>query len=374
MKKILILSCNTGQGHNSAANALKNAFVELNIECDVEDALRFISDGVSKFISDWHVKIYRNMPKAFDVGYKFTENYTEKLFDEKSLLYKLFTMGTDRLYEFFLSGNYDAVICTHAFSALVFTDVVKKYMPDIKTAFVATDYSVPPSIEQAELDYYFVPDKTLIDNFSKSTSVGGTIIASGIPVRKAFLTSIDKAAAKKAVGMDNNKNHILMMCGSMGCGPMKGIVSEFIELLPEDIELTVVCGTNEKLQSQLEETVKKDKREDSIHIKGFVDDVSLLMDSADVYITKPGGISITEAAVKGLPLVLIDAVSGCEDYNLRFFVENKMAVTDDSPRELAQKAIELLYDESRCVDMTNRQKERGYGKSVQIIVDCLIQN
>lgn len=371
MKKILILSCNTGQGHNSAANALKMAFSELKTEADIEDALRFISDGVSKFISDWHVKIYRNMPAAFDKGYKLTENYTEKLFDEKSLMYKLFTMGTERLYEFLCDGGYDTVICTHAFSALVFTDVVKKYSPNIKTAFVATDYSIPPSIEQAELDYYFIPDKELIGNFKKVLNEGGEIIASGIPVRSEFLISSEKAFAKQQLGVDPNKKHIMLMCGSMGCGPMKNIVSEFVDLLPETVELTVVCGTNEKLKAQLEKIVKKDEKGSSIHIKGFVDDVSLLMDSADVYITKPGGISITEAAVKNLPLVLIDAVSGCEDYNLQFFVENKMAVTETSPQKLAQKAIKLLFDEKEHAEIAKRQKERGYEKSVQIIIDCL---
>ena len=41
--------------------------------------------------------------------------------------------------------------------------------------------------------------------------------------------------------------------------------------------------------------------------------MALLMDSADLYLTKPGGISVTEAASMRLPMVFIDAVAGCEE-------------------------------------------------------------
>ena len=43
-----------------------------------------------------------------------------------------------------------------------------------------------------------------------------------------------------------------------------------------------------------------------------------MMDSADLFLTKPGGISTTEAMVKGLPMVLVNVVGGCETPNLEF--------------------------------------------------------
>ncbi|MFQ6976903.1 MAG: hypothetical protein ACLRSD_07905 [Oscillibacter sp.] len=60
--KVLILSCNTGEGHNSCAAALEEECRNQNIPCDTEDALRFISPEVSRFISNWHVRIYRHAP------------------------------------------------------------------------------------------------------------------------------------------------------------------------------------------------------------------------------------------------------------------------------------------------------------------------
>ena len=83
--KALILSCNTGQGHNSCSAAIKECFEAHGTVCDVTDALGFISQGVSKFISKGHVFVYRHMPWLFRRGYRYSERHGEYL--GKSLWY-----------------------------------------------------------------------------------------------------------------------------------------------------------------------------------------------------------------------------------------------------------------------------------------------
>ncbi|MFR7461994.1 MAG: hypothetical protein ACLUW8_14630 [Subdoligranulum sp.] len=43
------------------------------------------------------------------------------------------------------------------------------------------------------------------------------------------------------------------------------------------------------------------------------------MQASDLFLTKPGGLSTSEAMAAELPMVLIDAVAGCETHNLNFF-------------------------------------------------------
>lgn len=62
----------------------------------------------------------------------------------------------------------------------------------------------------------------------------------------------------------------------------------------------MVCGNNAKLQTVLKAEFG---RFDNIHLLGFTDRMSLLMDACDVLFTKPGGLSSTEAAVKNIPIV-----------------------------------------------------------------------
>lgn len=66
--KVLILSANTGQGHNSCAAAIKEVFEEHGDECEICDALALISKGASEFASNWHTQIYRHFPGAFRWG------------------------------------------------------------------------------------------------------------------------------------------------------------------------------------------------------------------------------------------------------------------------------------------------------------------
>ena len=81
------------------------------------------------------------------------------------------------------------------------------------------------------------------------------------------------------------------------------------------------------------------------------------MDSADLYLTKPGGISVTEAAVKNIPMSFINAVAGCEQYNMDFFVGIGAAFTADSPAELAEKSITVLKDDRKRKRMESALQE-----------------
>ena len=162
--KVLILSCNTGEGHNSCAAALEEECRNQNIPCDTEDALRFISPEVSRFISNWHVRIYRHAPGLFRVGYRAAEDHPAQ-FHEGSALYRYLTQGAEKLCGFIAGSGYDTVICTHTFAALMVSEVVKTHLPNLKTCFIATDYTCSPSVKDSSLDRYFIPASSLSGDF-----------------------------------------------------------------------------------------------------------------------------------------------------------------------------------------------------------------
>ena len=124
-----------------------------------------------------------------------------------------------------------------------------------------------------------------------------------------------------------------MMCGSMGCGPMEEIISYLCPYLTTEQELSVVCGTNDDLRKKLQ---KRTEKYSQVHVLGTVNNVPQLMQASDLFLTKPGGLSTSEAMAAELPMVLIDAVAGCETHNLNFFLRNGMAVTANTPKANAQ--------------------------------------
>ncbi len=354
--KALILTCNTGQGHNSVSASLAGVFGKKGIECETTDALAFISEWASKTICDWHVRLYRYFPKTSGNSYSFIEQHPE-LFNTGSPIHRLLDLGIDKLYAKISSGGFDTVICPHVISALMATDLEKQY-PDVKlrTCFIATDYTCYPMTEESDLDLYFVPSGELIPAY-ENIGINKEKIRpiDGIPVREEFFAGIDKSEAKRRLGIPENYLHTLMMFGSMGCGNIPKLAGLIDEKMPENAVLTVVCGTNETVYKKLEKQFEGSER---VRVEGFVKNVPELMDSADLFITKPGGLSTAEAAVKRLPMLLDNAVSGCEQYNLDYFCGSGAAVTAKGEEEIASVCAELLRDPETLERMKEKLPER----------------
>lgn len=366
---VLILSANTGQGHNSCAAALQEYFCRRESSCEICDSLAFMSEGVSKFVCGLHVGVYRKAPGAFAWGYGVSENHPG-IFGQKSPLYLFFKKGAKRLAEYMEGRKYDIVIACHVFAAVMLTAARKMSPQAFKTAFVATDYTCSPGVDQSDLDFYFIPDASLKDEFVRGCVSASRIFASGIPVRGNFPEHTGKKEAKRSVGVDENHAHLLVMCGSMGCGPIAEIAAELEKHLESGQEASIVCGTNAKLQNRLEKQFAAHER---IHILGYVKDMALLMDSADLYLTKPGGLSSTEAAYKRLPMVFVNAVSGCEGYNCSFFTQRGGAVCEDTPKALAGRCVSLLKDEETLEKMRRALAETFFENAAENIYNILIK-
>lgn len=365
--RTLILSCNTGEGHNSCAKAVKEIYDQHGEVCDIDDALRFLSRNVSSFVSGWHVRLYRHMPKLFEAGYAFAEKH-DGVLQDKSPVYALMMKGCQRLYRFIEARHYDHIICTHIFAELMLTRVIHLYDLKVKTGFIGTDYTCSPNGNRSELDYYFIPDQGLTEEFVSRNASRDRIVDSGIPVRQKFYRTVPGDIAKKHFDVKPEHMHLLMMCGSMGCGPMEELTEKIYQRLPKNCELSVVCGTNQKLYRRLH---RKYMSRNRIHIHSFVEDISQMMDSADLYLTKPGGISVTEACIKMLPMVFVNAVAGCEKYNQEWFVEAGAARTADSVEELTEICLDLLEDQDALEQMRENLRKKAHRNASKTIYQVM---
>ena len=366
--RVLILSCNTGEGHNSCGRAIQEAFRGQGIDCEMVDALSFISPSVSQLISSSFNRIYRYTPGLFSRGYRYAEAHPG-MFRDGTLVDRAITAGVERTYRYIQDGAYDVAVCTHVFTAMIATEVLRRHAPSLQTYFVATDYTCSPSCGESELDAYFIPDECLADEFAGQGIPRRKLVASGIPIRQAFYASVEREAAKASLSLPPDCRHLLIMSGSMGCGPIPTLVRLIAGGMSEECRVSVVCGSNQRLYRAMEQEYAGDPR---VQILGYRKDVPLLMDSADLYMTKPGGISTTEAASKRLPMVLVNAVAGCETYNMRYFIHLGAAATADTPEELAGLALALLTDPAELGRMSDAYRSPAPAPAAEVIRDHIL--
>lgn len=364
--KTLILTCNTGQGHNSSAAAIKEVF-ELNGEqCDIVDAMSFFSKHVSKIICKAFTDIYRHIPKVFDKAYANTDIKIGRS-NASTYLARVVSLGSGHLGRFVRENGYDHIICVHIFASLLVAKMQRKHGVYCKNSFLPTDYTAYPMVEQTNADLYFLPHADIADILVQKGLSAEKMIPTGIPVRRAFLSLSDKEHARNVLNLPLDANVIFMMCGSMGCGPMCNIAKSIIDKAPSNTKLLVSCGTNKKILHEMQKIGS-----DNIIAFSYSDNIPQIMSAADLFITKPGGISITEAGLMGVPMLLVDVVGGCETPNYQFFTEHKFASGADDLTDVSEKCIALLNDRVLLDEYSKRLHSEFYKDSAQQIYDAVM--
>ena len=333
---VLILTCNTGEGHNSSAAAIQESLLAAGHTCDIVDVLCFLSEKTSEFISGWHARIYRHLPKMFNSGYSYVEHHPV-IFEDNRWLNRYLSPAVSRLYAFLGAGRCDHILCVHVFAALMVTELRQQYGLQWDASFLATDYTCSPIVNETAMDTYFIPHEDLIPEFAENGIPTEKLAPVGIPVRHAFFDRVDRCTAKERLGIPAYQRTILLMGGSMGCGPIEELAMTLLEQLPDDTVLMAACGRNEKLLNLLQK-----KKIANLHPFGYTSQIPLLMSGVELFLTKPGGISITEAGAKHLPMLLIDTVGGNEARNLDFFTRRGWASAADTPAAMAARCVELL--------------------------------
>ena len=92
--RILLMSANTGGGHNAAALALKAEFEKHGNQCEMRDALSFVSGLHSGLVSSGHTYLYRYFPQLFGIGYQFEERHPPRF------IYDQIALGAKHFYSF----------------------------------------------------------------------------------------------------------------------------------------------------------------------------------------------------------------------------------------------------------------------------------
>lgn len=360
--RVLLLSCNTGGGHNSAATAVMEEFINRAVVCDRADALAFISEVHSEIVSNGHSYIYRHLPQLFGVGYRFEEKHPPKF------IYDQMTLGAKKLAQHVTDGCYDAIVCTHMFAAMMVTEARKKHGVTIPQYLVITDYCAYPGTEMVDVEHFFIPAASLTPAYTDLGVDARRLVASGIPVHPAFMLPADKRSARRKLHLPETGKVVLLFSGSIGCGRLHRVAPELERQLPDDTTLVIVCGNNHRLHKQLKRVCTA-----KTVVLGFTNRIYDYMTAADLCISKPGGLSVTELLVKQVPMVLMLSVPGCESRNQEFFVGHDAAIGTDNWEDALWQTTHLIADPQKMAYMRQNLQNIGYPGGAAVIADTVIR-
>lgn len=350
--KLLILSCNTGEGHHSAALAVQEALNARGVPNDIMDPLSSVGEATRRRVCELYNSIIRNIPKAFGLIYRAGELADSAL--PGSPVYFANSLYAGKLLDCIRDGGYDGVISTHLYGMEAMTAIRQKLGVHIPNYGVLTDYTRIPFFSDVHLDGYFIPHRDLAAELVEKGMDAQLLIPTGIPVSERFAHALPQDEARRRLNLPESKRIYLVMTGGVGCGNVAEICDGLRDGDGGDFLACVLTGKNESLRDELNERYRDEPR---IRAVDFTREVNVYMNAADVLITKPGGLSSTEAAAARVPLVHWITIPGCEERNADFFSARGMSVQTRSPGEAAVLAVNLARDPAACAAMRQHQAE-----------------
>ena len=106
---------------------------------------------------------------------------------------------------------------------------------------------------------------------------------------------------------------------------------------------------------------------------GYTNEVSTLMDAADCIITKPGGLSTSEAMAKSLPIIMLDPIPGQEDRNKEFMLNNGIAMSLSPTFPITEAVYQLLHQDFKIRCMQQNVKQIAKPNSAALLGEFMLK-
>lgn len=363
--KALILSITAGQGHNQTAKVMSDYLNTAGVECSYMDAYEYINPVLSDSVSRIYLMSTKTLPKIYGGVYRLCEKREPS--EVRHLLSKLTnSVLSGRLYKYIVKEAPDVIICTHIFAALLITYLKETNALSAKTIGIVTDFTIHPYWEDSNLDYYVTASPLLTLQGIKKGIPAEKFKPFGIPINPKFSKKFDRAEACRQLGIPD-KRTILVMSGSMGFG---NIIEEIetLDKLDLDFQIVSICGSNKRVKSKIDKMVWRK----NVYNYGYVDNVDVFMDAADCIVTKPGGLTTSEALAKGLPMIMANPIPGQEDRNVEFLLNVGAAIKMSGTYPIDEAVYQIFSSPKRRLLLDEAVAALGRPNSTRDLSDFVV--
>lgn len=344
--RVLIVYASSGAGHRRAAEAIYEYLKDNHSDLGVK--IIDVLDKTNALFRFDYIHGYSFMVKYAVALWRFLFWLTEfKFFRFLSSPIATFVNNINCMsfIRYLIRKNPDVIISTHFLSADIAALLKRNNKIKSKLITVITDFGVHPYWLAEGTDLYVVASDFTKERLLKERVVLDKIKVFGLPFHQKFLKQFDRIMLARKIGIKPDKFTVLLMTGSTGIGPLEKIA----KLLSSDVQVLVVCASNEKLH-------KRFLRMDIPNVKvfGFIENAEELMAVSDCIVTKAGGSTIAEVINMDLAPIFISIIPGQESANVEALRRMGVGLVPKNLCQLKEMVMELKNNP----DKLNLMKER----------------
>ena len=337
---VLIFTASTGGGHKRAAAAIEAKIHSLSPETNVTviDGMKAIGTFYDKTVCKGYHIMATKTPKVYGKLYRITDKrnpMTKAVMKSNELI-------ADLLMEVIDEHTPDIIIICHAFITNMVSVLKGKGKITAKVISLITDYDSHRTYISPNIDAFVLAEPQMKRKLCEEYGVPEEkIYPLGIPTFDRFSFSETKEELCIRERLNPDIPIVLMMAGSFG---VTGVLDFYTQLAQSDsdLQIIVITGRNIRLFDHLDKKIQELNTSKNTKLLYFVDNVEDYMHIADLIVTKPGGLTVTESIACHLPMAIYSAFPGQEEDNVTFLLEQNAAVLVDK-KNGAQEILELLH-------------------------------
>jgi processive 1,2-diacylglycerol beta-glucosyltransferase len=367
--KVLVFSASFGNGHLRAAEAviegirIKEPSAKI-IHLDFGD---FLSKRFNAMIKNVYGEIIKHVPKLWGKIYYKTAMVQPKSMSQRFMSH----LGRSDFLKYIHTFEPDFIVCTYPTVSSTLAQLRFEQILQVPVITVITDYTVHSHWVHPGVDRYIVACAEVKESLESWGIKARCIHVTGIPVSLKFEEEIDRGQIITKLGLKTDLPTFLVMGGSYGVlKSAKRICKKLVDS-PVPVQIIIVCGKNKKLYLSLEEVIAQG-RNHMIRFE-FVDNVEELMSVSDLIITKAGGLTVSEALTKHLPLLIYKPIPGQEEENAHFVQRIGAGCVAGNEAELEQLLNRCLRHPEDIEKMRRKAAVALPGHSTERAVDDMFQ-
>ncbi len=299
MTRLLILSSDTGEGHNSAAAAIESAARSAGFRTSIRRPLEESSE-VNRRLAGFYNWVLTHRPQWMNAYFKLIDLVRP---NDREIFYSKLRGYIRRFIE---SENPRILLSVHPMLNHFIQRYIKEERLGIACYTFLTDPFPPFWLGWASryVDRYFVATDEARQGLTASGIPARLVERVAMPVRSGFVpaTMTEIIDLRRSLAFDDS-TIILLNGGARGGGPVLQVYETVRRVMP-GANIVVVCGRNERLRAGIERL-----QDPKTRTFGFQDDIQRYVAASDLVITKPGALSTYEALACGVP-VLLNGIRG----------------------------------------------------------------